>query len=265
MRGKGFTLVELLVVTATTALLMVILIPSLQSARQQASAVLCGSNIKQLVFGLAMYETENETLPHGFDNTPMNPPPGGYPGEHAYDRMGWWWFNHITDYSRKDSRTDSIIWCPSRQVKNHKLKGDVLCANYGVNQSICKSSRGRMSHTVFIGRPLCSTNIPHPSQALLIVDSGYSLISWWHAADKPPVVLGNTIIEDTAYIPGLEINKDKNLWVGQHQDAIEGRHPNKTVNVGFADGHVERVKAIDLFVEKTIGDYKNKSPLWVPQ
>jgi prepilin-type processing-associated H-X9-DG protein len=66
-------------------------------------------------------------------------------------------------------------------------------------------------------------------------------------------------------VPGLEINKKKDLWPGQHQDAIYGRHPSKSVNVGFADGHVSRKKADDLFVEKTETGYKNRIPLWLPK
>ena len=41
--------------------------------------------------------------------------------------------------------------------------------------------------------------------------------------------------------------------------------PNKTVNVGFADGHVTRKKADDLFVEKAADAYMNRSPLWLPK
>lgn len=111
---------------------------------------------------------------------------------------------------------------------------------------------------------MSGSDIPHPGQTLLIADSGYSLISWWHVTDVPPVLLGSNI-EDTAYLPGLEINKDKNLWPGKEWDAINGRHPNSTVNVGFADGHVNRTKADDLFVEKTDADYKNRIPLWLPK
>jgi len=262
MKSTGFTLIELLVVISIVALLMAILTPASQSARQQARAALCGSNIKQLTLGLFMYEAENPTLPYGFQDT-LIPPPGGHPGNHMYDRMGWWWFNYISNYSRKDKGKKTALWCPSRQIRERRLKGYVLHGNYGVNQSICKSSSG--SHAGFIGTPLHSSNIPRQSQTLLIVDSGYSIINWLHATDTPPITLGNTIIEDTAYIPGLKINAERDLWDGQKQDAIYGRHPNKSVNVGFADGHISRVKADDLFVEENGGNYSNLSPLWLPK
>jgi len=263
MKRSCFTLIELLVVIAIIALFLAILVASLQNSRQHAKAVLCGSNIKQLVLGLTMYETENETFPSAFDKSPLDPSLGDYAGNPAYDRMGWWWFNYISDYSRKNKGIKAALWCPSRRTRD--LKFDyVLHGNYGVNQSVCKSSRGRKSHAEFIGTPLCSTDITRPGQTLLLVDCGYSMISWWHATDVPPIPLGSTI-EDTAYVPGLEINKDKNLWPGQEWDAINGRHPNKTVNVGFADGHVSRKKADYLFVEKADTGYKNRFPLWLPK
>ena len=264
MKRSCFTLVELLVVIAVIALLMAILVPLLQNSRHQAKAVLCSSNIKQLVIGLMMYETENETLPHAFDNTPMGPPPGGYAGGSAYDKIGWWWFNYIADYSKKNKSKKTVLQCPSRHITNLKLKNNILCSNYGVNQSICKSSSGVESHSEFIGMPLRSGDILRPAETLLIVDSSYSMINWWHATDVPPVSLGSTI-EDTAYIPGLWINKEKDLWPGQEQDAINGRHHQKTVNVGFVDGHNSHIKADDLFVEKTDDDYKNLSPFWLPK
>jgi hypothetical protein len=245
---------------------MAILLPSLRSSRQQAEAVLCSSNIKQLLSGLFSYETENQTLPYGFDNTPMNSPPGGYPGGSAYDRRGWWWFNQMDDYFNNANRTRTVVRCPSKRLRDIKFKNNILCGNYGVNRSICKGFDDRQRYREeFVGTPLCSSNIPDHGQTLLIVDSGYSIISWWHAADEPPVVLGKAVIEDTAYIPGLWINKERDLWPDQERDAIDGRHPNKTVNVGFASGHVSRIKADDLFVEKIGGDYKNKKPLWVPK
>jgi len=269
MRRYCFTLVELLVVIATLALLIAISLPSLRSSRQRAKAVLCRSNVKQLTFGLLLYETENQTLPYGFNvkrDSKGNPvkPLGGYPGNTTYDKPGWWWFHYVFDYSEIYKDKKAVLWCPSRQIKDLKFEF-VLHGNYGVNRSICKSPDDIPSRREeFVGTPLRTEDIPHPSRTLLIVDSGYTLISWWHATDAPPVALVNTI-EDTAYIPGLDINKKRDLWPGQEEDAINGRHPNKTVNVGFADGHTSRSKANDMFVEKINNGYRNKNPLWVPK
>jgi prepilin-type processing-associated H-X9-DG protein len=267
MKRPAFTLTEVLVVIATIALLMAILLPALRRSREEAKAVLCSSNISQLLLGLFSYETENQILPYGFDKQPLQgPPPGGYAGGSAYDRRGWWWFNFIEDFYRKSDSKTTVVCCPSKRLSDPSLKNNILCGNYGVNRFICKSSDDIQSYREeFVGTPLRSNNISRPGETLLIVDSGYAIISWWHAADEPPVVLGNDIIEDAAYIPGLWINKDRNLWPGLEKDAINGRHPNKTVNVGFADGHVSRTKADDLLVEKTDDGYKSKSPLWVPK
>jgi len=266
MKRPCFTLIELLVVIAIIILLIAISLPSLKNSRHQAEAVLCSSNVKQLFLGLSMYETENGTFPQGFDDSLLEPPPGGFPGHFEYDRIGWWWFNYIVDYSQSDSEKDSIVWCPSRTIKIPNLKDNVLCANYGANQSICKSPtiRESLMEFGFVGKPLSSSDVPYPSQTLLIVDSGYSLINWWHVTDVPPVSPGSTI-EDSAYVPGLDINKEKTLWAGLEEDAIHGRHPNKTVNVGFLDGNVNRKKADDLLVEKTADNYINKIPLWQPK
>jgi prepilin-type N-terminal cleavage/methylation domain-containing protein/prepilin-type processing-associated H-X9-DG protein len=262
MKSRAFTLLELLVVISIITLLTAILIPSLRVTRRYGEAALCKSNVRQLAFNLTIYETDNETFPYALDTTLTYPPPSGYPGNLMFDRLGWWWFHYIIDYSKRDS--ESIICCPSRHIRDDRLKYNVLCGNYGVNQSICKSSHGRESQAEFVGKPLCSGDILHPSQTFLVADSGYSMISWWHAADVPPESPGN-MIEDAAYIPGLWINKDKSLWPGQEEDAIDGRHPNKTVNVGFADGQVSRVKADVFFVEKTGDTYKNLRPLWLPE
>jgi len=58
MKRSGFTLIELLVVIAVIAMLIGILVPALRAARQQAKAVACGSNLKQLslsILTMSMY------------------------------------------------------------------------------------------------------------------------------------------------------------------------------------------------------------------
>jgi len=60
---RGFTLLELLVVISIIALLIALLLPSLQAARHQAVRVQCASNQRQLYLGLMLYAPDYGDLP----------------------------------------------------------------------------------------------------------------------------------------------------------------------------------------------------------
>lgn len=57
-RDSGFTLIEVLVVVAIIALLVAILLPSLKSARNQAQAAVCASNMNQAIKGALVHLAE---------------------------------------------------------------------------------------------------------------------------------------------------------------------------------------------------------------
>ena len=62
---KGFTLVELLVVIAIIGILVALLLPAIQAAREAARRSQCKNHLKQLSLGCLLYEDSHKCLPPG--------------------------------------------------------------------------------------------------------------------------------------------------------------------------------------------------------
>jgi prepilin-type N-terminal cleavage/methylation domain-containing protein/prepilin-type processing-associated H-X9-DG protein len=103
---RAFTLIELLVVIAVIALLVSILLPSLQRVRRQGRGVACQGNLRQWGVILAAYAAEHDG---------QLAPTERNPGRLALDHSAWWASYAIPssqERSQKESLVKGILCCP---------------------------------------------------------------------------------------------------------------------------------------------------------
>jgi prepilin-type N-terminal cleavage/methylation domain-containing protein/prepilin-type processing-associated H-X9-DG protein len=100
---KAFTLVELLVVIAIIGILVALLLPAVQAAREAARRMSCNNNLKQIALASHNYHDTYNSLPMGWIG--LETPNGRVLSE---GEPGWGWAAHVLPFIEQNTVTDIL-------------------------------------------------------------------------------------------------------------------------------------------------------------
>jgi prepilin-type N-terminal cleavage/methylation domain-containing protein len=121
-RRSAFTLVELLVVIAIIGILVALLLPAIQAAREAARRNQCLNNIRQIGISMMNFESAKKRFPNGATQRYGNDPKTGAP--YTGDPTMFSWVSLLMPYLEEASLHDQVDWTIPLGVRNAQTPAD---------------------------------------------------------------------------------------------------------------------------------------------
>ena len=219
---RAFTLIELLASVGVIGLLLAIALPAVSRARENARAIKCASNERQIMMAVFTYAGQNNrklpifpTLPDQDLTSPYRAMQMESPGNYNYARGTLWTVMNPVQGARR-----ALFNCPTDESETRAVLDPKLPAGLQRNFSYSFNHLLYGVKDSLTGRPSGTdiNQILHPSQKILLTEE--------QGANDGSCV----------------------LCVPSAADVLATRH-TRMGNQGFADGHIERVSPFDVGVD----------------